>query len=159
MKVSMKIRIPFAILLFFLLSLSSCLNLEEEPILMINPTAEISAHIKNQKIHATGLISANPQMLYVGNIPVIYEFSGDLAIWNTLNGTIIDISAFSGGGLSQVYSVSADTAGHERFIVIISGSIKAYSDIGNDGNSSNNKLISEGDFYQETQFIVSDLVN
>jgi hypothetical protein len=155
----MKIRIPAALLFFFLLPLSSCLNLEEEPILMINPTAEITAHIKNQKIHATGLISANPQMLTVGNIPVVYEFTGDLAIWNTLNGTIIDVSAFSGGGLSQVYSVSADTTGHERFIVIAAGSIKAYADIGNDGSSSNNKLISEGDFYQEAQFILSDLVN
>ena len=155
----MKIGIPAAILFFFLLPLGSCLNLEEEPILMINPTAEISAHIKNQKIHATALISANPQMLTVGNIPVVYEFTGDLAIWNTLNGTIIDVSAFSGGGLSQVYSVSADTTGHERFIVIGAGSMKAYADIGNDGSSSNNKLISEGDFYQETQFIISDLVN
>lgn len=155
----MKIRIPTAVLFFFLLSMNSCLDLEEEPILMLNPVAEISAHVKDQKIYATGLISANPQILTVGNIPVVYEFSGDLAIWNTLNGNIIDVSAFSGGGLSQVYSVSADTTGHERFIVIIAGSIKAYSDVGNDGSSSNNKLISEGDFYQETQFIISDLVN
>lgn len=155
----MKIRIPTAVLFFFLLPLSSCLDLEEEPILMLNPVAEISAHVKDQKIYATGLISANPQILTVGNIPVVYEFSGDLAIWNTLNGNIIDVSAFSGGGLSQVYSVSADTTGHERFIVIMDGSIKAYSDVGNDGSSSNNKLISEGDFYQETQFIISDLVN
>jgi len=155
----MKIRIPTVVLFFFLLSLNSCLDLEEEPILMLNPVAEISAHVKDQKIYATGLISANPQILTVGNIPVVYEFSGDLAIWNTLNGNIIDVSAFSGGGLSQVYSVSADTTGHERFIVIMAGSIKAYSDVGNDGSSSNNKLLSEGDFYQETQFIISDLVN
>lgn len=155
----MKIRILSTIMFVFLLVLTSCLNLEEEPILMIDPTAEISAHIRDQKIHATGLISANPQMLIVGNIPVIYEFAGNLAIWNTLNGTIIDISAFSGDGLSQVYNVSADTMGHDRFIVIASGSIKAYADIGNDDDSSNDKLISEGDFYQETQFIVSNMVN
>ncbi len=154
----MKLRIPITILFFSLLALSSCLDLEEEPIIMIIPTAEISAHVRDRKIHATGLISANPQMLTVGNIPVLYEFTGDLAIWNTLNGTIIDISAFSGGGLSQVYTVSADTTGHNRFIVIASGSIKAYSDIGNDGDTSNDKLISEGDFYQETQFIIADLV-
>jgi hypothetical protein len=154
----MKIKIPITILFFSLLALSSCLNLEEEPIIMINPTAAISAHVRDQKIHATGLISANPQMLTVGNIPVLYEFTGELAIWNTLNGTIIDVSAFSGGGLSQVYTVSADTTGHNRFIVIASGSIKAYSDIGNDGDTSNDKLISGGDFYQETQFIVADLV-
>lgn len=152
-------RIPATVLLFLLLALTSCLDLEEEPILMIHPTAEISAHIKDQKIHATSLVSANPELLTVGNIPVVYEFSGDLAIWNTLNGTIIDVSAFSGGGLSQVYSVSADTSGHERFIVIVSGSIKAYSDVGNDGNTSNNNLISEGDFYQESQFTLSEMVN
>jgi len=155
----MNIRIPSAILFFSLLALASCLNLEEEPILMIGPTVEISAHVRDQKIHATGLISANPQMLIIGNIPVTYQFTGDLAIWNTLNGTIIDVSAFSGGGLSQTYTVSADTTGHDRFIVIASGSIKAYADIGNDNDSSNDKLISEGDFYQESQFIVSQLVN
>lgn len=154
----MKIKIPITILFFSLLALSSCLNLEEEPIIMINPTVTISAHVRDQKIHATGLISANPQMLTVGNIPILYEFTGDLAIWNTLNGTIIDVSAFSGGGLSQVYTVSADTTGHNRFIVIASGSIKAYSDIGNDDDTSNDKLISEGDFYQETQFTVADMV-
>jgi len=155
----MKIRIPATVLLFLAMALSSCLDLEEEPLITINPSAEISAHIKNQKIQATSLVSANPQILTVGNIPVVYEFSGDLAIWNVQNGTIIDVSAFSGGGLSQVYSVSADTTGHDRFIVIVQGSIKAYSDVGNDGSDSNNKLISEGDFYQETQFILSEMVN
>ena len=154
----MKLRIPIAILFFSLLALSSCLNLEEEPILMINPTAEISAHVRDQKIYATGLISANPQMLTVGNIPVRYEFKGDLAILNTLSGDKIAVIAFSGGGLSQKYTVSANTTDHERFIVIASGSIKAYADIGNDGDTSNDKLISEGAFYQETQFIIADLV-
>lgn len=154
----MKLRIPITILFFSLLALSGCLNLEEEPILMINPIVEISAHVRDQKIYATGLVSANPQIQTAGNIPVLYDFTGDLAIVNTLNGNIIDVSAFSGGGLSQVYTVSADTTGHERFIVIASGSIKAYADIGNDGSTSNNKLISESDFYQETQFIIADLV-
>jgi len=154
----MNLRIPITILLFSLLALSGCLNLEEEPILMINPIVEISAHVRDQKIYATGLVSANPQIQTTGNIPVLYDFTGDLAILNTLNGNIIDVSAFSGGGLSQVYTVSADTTGHERFIVIASGSIKAYADIGNDGSTSNNKMISESDFYQETQFIIADLV-
>lgn len=154
----MKIRIQITILFFSLLALSSCLDLEEEPILMINPNAQISAHVRDQEIHATGLISAEPQMLTVGNIPVYYEYAGDLAIWNTLNGTIIDVSAFSGGGLSQAYTVSADTTGHDRFIVIASGSIKAYADIENDGDSSNDKLISEGAFYRESQFIIADMV-
>ena len=30
-----------------------CINIEEEPILLVNPTAEISAHVKNEKIYAT----------------------------------------------------------------------------------------------------------
>jgi len=152
-------KIPSAILLLSLIALTSCLDLEEEPILLINPTAEISAHIKDDKIYATGLISANPQMLTVGNIPIIFEFSGDIAIYNTENGTIIDVNAFSGGGLSQVYTVSADTVKHERFIVIASGNIKVYSDVGNDGETSNNNLISEGDFYKESQFIISEMLN
>ena len=152
----MKNSLIFAILMA--MGLSSCLTIEEEPILLINPTAEISAHIKDQKIHATSLVNVNPQVLSAGNIPTVFTFSGELAIYNTTNGNIIDVNAFSGGGLSQVYSVSADTASHERFIIVASGTIKAYADIGNDGDEANDKLISEGDFYQEAQYSVSELL-
>jgi hypothetical protein len=141
-----------------LLTVAGC-TFEEEPILLINPTAEISAHIKNRKIYATVLVNVNPQVLTAGNIPTVFEFSGELAIFNTVNGNIIDSNAFSGGGLSQVYTVSADTLSQERFIVVASGKIDAYADIGNDGDSENDKLISTGDFYQEAQFRVSELVN
>ena len=136
--------------------LASCLKIEEEPILLINPTTEISAHIKNERIFATALVTINPQVLTAGNIPTIFEFLGELAIYNTKTGSVIDVNAFSGGGLSQVYTVTADTASHDRFVVVASGTIKAYADIGNDDDSSNDKLISSGDFYQEAQFIVSD---
>jgi len=141
-----------------LLLLTSCLNIEEEPIIVINNTAEISAHIKNQKIYATALLSVYPQLLTTGNIPTRYEFSGDLAIYDTNNGNIIDINNFGGGGLAQVYTVSADTTGRDRFIIIASGSIEAYADIENDGDTSNDKLLISGDFYQEAQFLVSELV-
>jgi len=152
-------RITSVILFVTFLSFSSCLSLDEEPILFINPTATLSAHIMDQKIFATSLINANPTVLAVGNIPMIFEFTGDLSIYNTINGTIIDINSFSGGGLSKVYTVSADTIGHDRFIVIASGNIKAYADVDNNGTISSNNLLSEGDFYQETQFIVSELVS
>jgi hypothetical protein len=146
------------IILASLMALSGCLSIEEEPILLINPTVEISAHVKNQKIFATALVNVNPQVLFVGNIPTVFEFSGELAIYDTDNGNIIDVNTFSGGGLSQVYTVTADTADRRRFIVIASGTINAYADIGNDGDSSNDKLVSGGDFYQEAQFIIADLV-
>ncbi len=138
--------------------MNSCLNLEEESILLINPTADISAHVKDHKIFATALVNVNPQVLTAGNIPTLFEFSGELAIYNTLNGTIIDVNTFSGGGLSQVYSVSADTLGQERFVVVATGTIKAYADEGNDGDTSNDKIISEGDFYSENQFVVGELL-
>lgn len=152
-------RAPTIILFLSIILLSSCLAIEEEPILLINPSVEISAHIKDRKIYATGLINANPQVLTAGNVPILFDFSGELAIYNTLSGTKIDVIALSGGGQSQVYSVSADTTGHERFIVIASGKIKVYADMGNDGDTDNNNLLSEGDFFQESQFIVSELVN
>ncbi len=146
--------LPLLVLIFSV----SCINLEEEPILLVNPTAELSAHIKNEKIYATVLINVNPQVLTPGNIPILFDFSGELAIYNTETGKIIDVNAFSGDGLSQVYTVSADTASHDRFIVTATGSIKAYADIGNDGDRGNDKLISAGDFYQEAQYYVSELV-
>ena len=83
---------------------------------------------------------------------------GELAIYNTETGNIIDVNAFGSGGLSQVYTVTADTASHERFVVIASGTINAYADIGNDEDPSNDKLISSGDFYKEEQFIVADFI-
>ena len=138
--------------------LVSCLNLEEEPIILINPTAEISAHIKNERIFATALINVNPQVLTAGNIPILFEFHGELEIYNTENGFIIDVNSFTGGGLSQVYTVAADTASHDRFVVIASGTINAFADIGNDGDPGNDKLISSGDFHTEAQFIVADLL-
>lgn len=147
-----------AVLGLFVLMATSCIKIEEEPILLINPTADISAHIKDQKIFATALINVGPQVLTPGNIPTIFEFSGELSIYNTNTGNVIDVNTFSGGGLSQVYTVSADTIERERFVVIASGTVDAYADIGNDADDSNDKLISTGDFYQEQQFIISDLL-
>jgi len=141
-----------------LFSLTSCFDLEEEPILLVNPDAVIKAHVKDQKIFATAMVNVNPQVLTAGNISTSFEFSGELAIYNTENGTIIDVNTFSGGGLSQVYTVSADTLGHERFVVVASGTVKAYADIGNDGETNNDQLISEGEFYSESQYMVSDLL-
>ncbi|MEN8227467.1 MAG: hypothetical protein ABFS38_04875 [Bacteroidota bacterium] len=139
-----------------LVLLGSCLNIEEEPILLINPTTEISAHIKNERIYATALVSVNPQVLTSGNIPTIFEFLGELAIYNTMTGNIIDVNAFTGGGQSQVYTVTADTASHDRFVVIATGTINAYADIGNDADPSNDRLISSGDFHEEATFIIAD---
>ena len=96
-----------------LFMLTSCIKIEEEPILLINPTAEISAHVKNERIFATALISVNPQILTPGNIPTIFEFTGELAIYNTKSGNRIDVHAFGGEGLSKTYTVTADTASHE----------------------------------------------
>lgn len=143
----------------FMFCMAGCINLEEEPILLIHPTAEITAHVKNERIYATALINVNPQILSAGNIPTIYEFIGDLAIYNTITGTTIDVNAFSGGGLAQVYTVTADTASHKIFVVIASGTVNAYADIGNDLDTSNDKLISSGDFHAEATYRVSDFRN
>jgi hypothetical protein len=145
-------------LAFFVLI--SCIRIEEEPILLIDPTAEISAHVRNERIYATALISVNPQILTAGNIPTIFEFSGELAIYNSNSGEIIDSNALSGQGLSQVYTVTAgaDSTQQQRFVVIASGTIIGYADIGNDDDSSNDKIISAGDFHQEATYLVSDFI-
>ncbi len=153
-----KMKVLYVVPMLALIMLVSCLKIEEEPILLINPTTEISAHIKNKRIFATALVTVNPQVLTAGNIPTIFEFLGELAIYNTSTGSIIDVNSFNGGGLSQVYTVTADTASHDRFIVVASGTINAYADIGNDDDPSNDKLISSGDFYEEAQFIVADFL-
>ena len=135
---------------------TSCLNLEEEPMLMVRPTVNLSAHIKNKRIYATAQINVNPDFLTVGNINTYFEYSGDLAIYNTRSGNVIDIEAFSGGGHSQVYNVAADTASHESFVVVASGIIEAFADIGDDGDTSNDKMISSGGFHEEAIYNLSD---
>ena len=151
-------KIKIILLLLALVFSVSCLNIEEEPILLVNPTAELSAHIKNEQIYATVLINVNPQVLTAGNIPILFDFSGELAIYNTETGFAIDTEALSGDGLSQVYTVRADTTSHVRFVVTARGRIQAFADIGNDGDDSNDKLIAVGDFYQEAQYLISELV-
>lgn len=153
-----KMKVQIFLPTIALITLVSCLKIEEEPILLINPTTEISAHIKNERIFATALVTVNPQVLTAGNIPTIFEFLGELAIYNTQTGNVIDINSFNGGGLSQVYTVTADTASHVRFVVIASGTIKAWADVGNDEDPANDKLISSGDFYEEAQFVVADIL-
>ena len=93
-----------------------------------------------------------------GNISSSFDYSGELAIYNTNSGNIIDVSDFSGGGLSQVYTVAADTAEHETLVVIASGTIDAYANIGGDNDSSNDKLISTGDFYEELVIYLPDYI-
>ena len=138
--------------LLTLLAFTSCIKLEEEPILMVRPTVELSAHIKNARIYATAQINVNPEVVVVGNLPINYEYSGELAIYNTRTGTIINFMAFSGGGQSQVYEVAADTASHESFVVIAEGKIEAWADIGDDGEPGNDKLISEAGFHEEAVY-------
>ena len=72
----MKMKISYFTLFLFLLTLSSCLNLDEEPVLMVNPSAEISAHVKDQKIFATSLINASPDIQVAGNVAVLFDYSG-----------------------------------------------------------------------------------
>jgi len=147
----------YIIPLLALFAITSCINLDEEPILLVRPSVEISAHIKNERIYATAQINVNPDVLVVGNLKTNFEYSGDLAIYNTRTGNIIDVNTFSKGGLSQVYTVAADTASHETLVVIADGTIEAWADIGNDGESGNDKLISSGGFHQEAVFYIPDM--
>jgi hypothetical protein len=142
---------------FILILATGCFRIEEEPIIVINPVAEISTHIRNNRVFATSQISVNPQIISAGNIPIYYEYQGELAIYNTRNGTIINVIAFSGGGLSKYYTVSADTTGHERFIVIAEGWIRAWTDIGGDSDAANDRVLAEGEFHEEAEIIMADL--
>ncbi len=156
MKRTQKI-VAFLLPLLALFLIPSCLNLDEDPLLTVNPTVELSAHIKNERITATAQINVNPDIYSAGTLNMRYVYIGDLAIYNTITGNIIDVNSFSGGGLSQVYHVEADTASHEKLVVIAEGEIEAYADIENDGDPSNDKLISSAGFHQEAVYTISEL--
>ena len=145
--------------LLTLFLIPSCINLDEDPILTVRPTVDLSAHIKNQRIFATAQINVNPDITSAGTLPIRFVYSGELAIYNTITGNAIDVYAFGGGGLTQVYTVSANTASHEKLVVIAEGIIQAFADIENDGDPSNDKLISEGGFHQETVYILSEMTS
>ncbi len=151
--------VAFLLPLLALFLIPSCLNLDEDPLLTVRPTVDLSAHIKNERITATAQINVNPDIYTVGTLQVWYLYSGDLAIYNAKTGNIIDVNAFSGGGLSQVYHVEADTASHEKLVVIAEGEIEAYADIENDGDPSNDKLISSAGFHQEAVYTISELLS
>jgi hypothetical protein len=148
-------KLIYIIPLLVLLTITSCINLEEEPILIVRPTVKISAHIKNERISATAQINVNPDVLVTGNLDIHFEYSGDLAIYNTRTGNVIDFIAFSGGGQSRVFTVEADTASHESLVVIASGKIEAWADVGNDGEAGNDKLLSDGGFHEEAVYYLS----
>jgi hypothetical protein len=156
MKRTQKITI-FLLPLLALFLIPSCLNLDEDPLLTVTPTVDLSAHIKNKRITATAQINVNPDIYTAGTLRVWFLYSGDLAIHNAKTGYIIDINTFSGGGLSQVFKVEADTASHQKLVVIAEGMIEAYADIENDGDPSNDKLISSGGFHQEAVYTLSEL--
>jgi len=149
--------VAFLLPLLALFLIPSCLNLDEDPILTIAPTVDLSAHIKNERIFATAQINVNREINTPGTLETRFVYIGDLAIYNSVTGNIIDVNAFSGGGLSQVYTVAADTASHQKLIVIADGVIEAYADTENDGDPSNDKLISQGGFHQEAVYVLSEL--
>ena len=152
-------RALFISLAALLILVSGCLRIEEEPIMTVSPTALISAHIKNQQAFATVQINVNPGIISPGNLPIYYEYEGELAIYNTRTGTVIDLNSFSGGGLSQYYTVAADTTTHDRFIVVAQGSIDAVADINDDKDVSNDRIVATGEFHSELELIVSELVS
>ncbi len=149
--------VAFLLPLLALFLIPGCLNLDEDPILAIAPTVDLSAHIKNKRITATAQINVNREINTPGTLDIRFVYIGQLAIYNSVTGNIIDVNYFSGGGLSQVYDVAADTASHQKLIVIAEGVIEAYADTESDGDPSNDKLISEGGFHQEAVYVLSEL--
>ena len=149
--------VAFLLPLLALFLIPSCLNLDEDPILTIAPTVDLSAHIKNERIFATAQINVNREINTPGTLEIRFVYIGQLAIYNSVTGNIIDVNYFSGGGLSQVYDVAADTASHQKLIVIAEGLIEAYADTESDGDPSNDKLISQGGFHQEAVYVLSEL--
>ena len=149
--------VAFLLPLLALFLIPSCLNLDEDPILIIAPTVDLSAHIKNARITATAQINVNPDIAVAGTLQTRFVYIGDLAIYNSVSGNIIDIIEFSGEGSSRVFDVTADTASHQKLIVIADGWIEAYADTESDGDPSNDKLISQAGFHQEEVYVLSEL--
>ena len=81
--------VAFLLPLLALFLIPSCLNLDEDPILTIAPTVDLSAHIKNERIYATAQINVNPNINTAGTLQTRFVYIGDLAIYNSNSGNVI----------------------------------------------------------------------
>ncbi|HDR67798.1 MAG TPA: hypothetical protein ENN61_01980 [Bacteroidaceae bacterium] len=127
---------------------------EEVPRVSVNPTVTIMSHISGKKLNTTAIVYANPVIQFLGNIPIVYQYEGIVLLIDGATGKHIATAEFPSGGTSQFTTASADIAGIQRFVIIVTGQVVVYADRGNDEDPSNDIYLNSGLFYEEDEVII-----
>src|SRR6056297_4249826 len=102
----------------FTLILSGCLNIEETPLVTLDPSVFYQLHVKNQRIFLNAEIRANPDFIEVGNIPTHFEYSGTVELYDEISGELLSSTEIEGEGLSTLVEITADKSDYEHVIAI-----------------------------------------
>jgi len=134
------------------INLTEVVNLQDYPIVTMEPTVDFQHYISSQKLHTTATIRANPDYIITGANPIVFDYNGVMQLYDEVSGNLLKSSSLSGDGLSNAVTIAADTATFDGFVIIASGTISCYADIESDGDLSNDLLISEAEFSEIRMF-------
>ncbi|MFZ5940840.1 MAG: hypothetical protein ACOYXB_09715 [Bacteroidota bacterium] len=144
-------------ILLLLLVFQGCIRIENDPLVTVTPSIEFQGHIRNDEVHVTATIRANPTFVDPGNIPVIIYYEGTIDLYNTVSGELLTSEPITGKGLTSIVVAIASAKDFEDIIIIASGTVSAYADKESDGDPSNDLFLHSSDFYQELS--VADIIS
>lgn len=136
--------------------LTDVVNIEDYPIVVLDPLVEFQSYISNGSLFTTATISANPDYIVTGILPITFYYDGVMQLYDEVSGILLKSSSLSGTGLSNAVSISADTAGFAGFVIVASGNITATANVGNDADTTNDLYISEAEFSEILEVNLQD---
>ena len=127
--------------------LSDVISLQNFPVVTMAPTVEYLSHFRGTELYTTAIITANPTYINTGLDPILFGFSGIVQIYDTTTGALLKSSTITGNGLSTNVTILVNTAAISGLVIITSGTVTCTTDIGADGNASNDIVVSTARFY------------
>lgn len=140
-----------------LITVNSCIVIEDDPLVVVTPTVNFQGHIRSGNVYVTATINANPAFINPGNIATVFLYTGELSLYSTVTGELLNSTEIAGDGLTNIVEVSASAESFDKIVIIASGSIAAYADKESDGDASNDLFLHQADFYQE--LLVADIIS
>ena len=143
----MKIRT--LLLLVFPLIVASCIRIENIPEVTVTPTVEITTHIANGKLNATIRLNSATSIVVAGNVPINYYYLGSASIIDAKTGDQLANTVIDDDGIVQIFSISADTAGINDFIISATGELSVHA------GDKDKTFLTSSPFYGESQITFS----
>lgn len=145
------------ILLTIIFSITGCITIEDEPLVTVSPAIEFQGYIQGEEVHVTATVRANPTFVNPGNIPTVFEYEGELELYNGDSGALLTSSDITGDGLSTIAKAIADADAFEKIVIVASGSVSAFADKDSDGDRSNDLFLHKASFYEVIN--MSEVIN